>query len=361
MKKIFMTIVAVAAIAACSKTEVQYENSAEIGFAPAVKNVTKGAMTGVLATVNPDQKLGIWAYWNYKNGNVTDSYDELYLNNATFKNKTVTYNDGSNDVTTSAFWAGENYAYPWPLNGKLRFAGYTIPTGQNNDFEVSYSGVADDIVTFANYTQQDGFDLCWFGATEATNKKNEADPAVSVTLSHALSWLSFYVKGDGTEGWKINSMVINDIASVGTGHCTGSGAGAAAWSFASNAYTTKMPLALVADLKLTNTLQNVEGENVNNILVLPQTINAGGQAENARTQHTLTINYSFPVGNPDVATNWKSESKTVNLDLTGTDIDNKWKSGFKYTYNLTFKSNEILVSPTYGGWDTMINQGVTIE
>ena len=41
MKKIFISFVALAAIAACSKSEVEYDNPAEIGFAPVAQNVTK--------------------------------------------------------------------------------------------------------------------------------------------------------------------------------------------------------------------------------------------------------------------------------------------------------------------------------
>ena len=57
MKKIFISFVALAAIAACSKTEVQYENSGEIAFAPAVKNITKAAISGEY----PDQPLRVFA------------------------------------------------------------------------------------------------------------------------------------------------------------------------------------------------------------------------------------------------------------------------------------------------------------
>ena len=61
MKKIFISLLAVAALAACTKSEVAYEASAEIGFAPAVKNVTKAAMaSGTLLANNPNQQLGIW-------------------------------------------------------------------------------------------------------------------------------------------------------------------------------------------------------------------------------------------------------------------------------------------------------------
>lgn len=358
MKKIFMTIVAVAAIAACSKTEVQYENSAEIGFAPAVKNVTKGAMTGDMADANPAPKLGIWAYWNYKDGVRQSSHTERYLDNATFAKKTVQISNGSSSQEITA-WGGDGYAYPWPTNGTLMFAGYTIPSGQDENYSVSYSSVSDNKLTFTNYKQTSGFDLCWFGATEAINNRTSG-AAIPVTLHHALSWLKFTIKGEGTTvGWKINSIVLNDIASSGTGVCkmVNSTPAKPVAEWTCNTYDTDVTLRSTV-LELTADfvdIETVSSTTSNDFLVIPQTINAGNQSGDVRTQHTLTINYSFPVG-----ANWKTDSKTVKLDLT-TGTDNEWKSGFKYTYHLTFKSNEILVSPSYGGWDTTTNPGVTIE
>ena len=41
MKKIIFSIMAVAALAACTKSEVQYEPSGEISFAPVAKTLTK--------------------------------------------------------------------------------------------------------------------------------------------------------------------------------------------------------------------------------------------------------------------------------------------------------------------------------
>lgn len=355
MKKIFISLFAVAALAACTKSEVAYEAPAEIGFAPAVKNITKAAMaSGTLLKNNPDQQLGIWAYWNYNGTEILGSHTVSYLNDATFGKKVATLANGSS-VTA---WGGVGYAYPWPTNGTLKFAGYTKFTTAGS---VSYSGVASDNITFEGYTQANGFDLCWFKTTDSYN--NRATGAeVPVTLSHALAWLTFNIKGQGTEGWKINRIVLNDIASVGTGVCHGEGADAAQWTCAT--YTTDMTLRS-SELTLTGALVDIEN-GAKNFVVIPQTLNPGNQADNARTQHTLTINYSFPVGDPNVDANWKSDSRTVKLDLTSNHgdaegaVQNRWKSGVHYTYNLTFKANEILVAPSYGEWKES-NQSVTVE
>ena len=351
MKKIFFSIVALAALAACTKSEVAYEASQEIGFAPAVKNVTKAAMaSGTLLTNNPDQQLGIWAYWNYNGTAILGSHTVSYLNDATFGKKDATLANG----TEVEAWGGVGFAYPWPTNGTLRFAGYTKPASAES---VTYSGVADDNITFKNYSQTNGYDLCWFKTTTEYNNRTTGD-AIEVTLSHALAWLTFNIKGQGTVGWKINSIVLNDIASVGTGVCHGDGADAAQWTCSE--YNTDMPL-LSSPLTLTDVFVDIEN-GAKNFVVIPQTLNPGNQADNVRTQHTLTINYSFPVGDPKVDANWKSDTRTVKLDLTANygGTENEWKSGVHYTYNLTFKANEILVAPKYGDWATA-SQDITVE
>ena len=45
MKKIIFALAAVAALAACSKSDVAYEVNEEIGFLPVTENMTKAMMT----------------------------------------------------------------------------------------------------------------------------------------------------------------------------------------------------------------------------------------------------------------------------------------------------------------------------
>ena len=46
MKKILFVLAAVAALTACSKNEIEYEQTSEISFAPVAKNITKSMITG---------------------------------------------------------------------------------------------------------------------------------------------------------------------------------------------------------------------------------------------------------------------------------------------------------------------------
>lgn len=343
MKKIFISFVALAAIAACSKTEVQYENSAEIGFAPVARNLTKAAMSGSLPET---QTLGIWAYWNFKDGEQKEGYTEAYLIDAEFGNKTATIINESNESSTiSDYWGGVGVSYPWPANGELIFAGYTKTVG----LDVECNDYGQEII-FNNYTPANGFDLCWFCATAPCNHRNSG-AAVIVPLSHALSWLTFNVTATGSaKDWVITDITLNGYASTGTGTCTNTA------SWVPDNYNGTLKLLENAEFELDETVQDIEG-GAKNILVLPQRINPNNQTT-GREHHTLSISYKFPVGET-----WKTDKKVVNLDLNTnpeTSIDNEWKSGVRYIYTLTFKSNEILVSPSYGTWDE-VRQGVTVE
>ena len=89
MKKIFLSVLAIAALAACSKSEVVLDHENEIGIVPSTKNITKiSGSTGALAST---QELGIWAYWD--NDGVIETvsdyskYNSNYLVNALFANK----------------------------------------------------------------------------------------------------------------------------------------------------------------------------------------------------------------------------------------------------------------------------------
>ena len=349
MKKIFISLVAVAAIAACSKSEVAYEQPQEIGFAPAVKNVTKAAMTG---TLNTSDNLGIWAYWNGVDGTVEANasyaaYTDAYLANALFVNRTTTA------------WGGET-SYPWPTNGALVFAGYNKPVGAT--FTAAYSGLTDNTMTFTNYTQSTDlaktFDLCWFGKTPASYNNRANGNAVAVTMSHALTWLTINVKGDATTAptgdganpWRVTKATLLNVNTVGTtGTCVFDAQGKASATWTS---TTPANMVLnTATQPLSTTAAPYESVE-NGVVVIPQ------------TPVMLEVEYEYPVSGV-----YKAGKTTVNLTLEGTKKEdgttentkiNTWLSGTHYTYTIVFKANEILVAPSYGTWATA-DQSVTVE
>jgi hypothetical protein len=368
MKKIFITLVAIAALAACTKSEVAYEASAEIGFAPAVKNITKAA--NVSGALDSSNELGIWAFWNGIGGEIEDegaTYDEYtdtYLSNALFVNR-----------SSSANWGGDT-PYPWPTNGALVFAGYNKPEGAT--FTATYSGLDDDTMTFTNYTQStdlaETFDLCWFGKTaNSYNYRTSASTAVPVTMSHALTWITIKVRGDantaptaeGSKPWKVTKATLLKVNTIGTeGTCIfdaeDENKAKATWESSDPDNIVVNETAAIKDANNViidgGTPLTPEGvvyeSTANGLVVIPQ------------TPVFLEIEYIYPVSGV-----YKEGKTTVNLTLDGTKKEDgttvnttidKWLSGTHYTYTIVFKANEILVAPSYGEWATS-NQSVTVE
>ncbi len=335
MKKIFFSIVALAALAACSKSEVAYEAPKEIGFTPVKGNVTKAE--GLSGTLAETQKLGVWAFWNKAvevedDGTVSPSdyaeYSDNYLVNALFQNKTV------NSVPA---WGGAGNGYPWPVNGALVFAGYTTPSAavialddnidETTVTEVSYN-LTEDKMIFKNYENTTEFDLCWFGRTdEAYNNYKGTNSAIPVTLSHALTWISIQVQASGAPvGWKITSMSLAGVTTKGTATCIGT---TATWS---SSVTDNLDI-YTPEISDQHVLTSSPEKLTDNILIPRQPVQ-------------LTVNYSFMVNSVE-----KTDSKTVSLKLNDANTNN-WANGVHYTYTLLFEGNEILVNPSRENWAT---------
>lgn len=336
MKKIFISLLAVAALAACTKSEVQYETPGEIGFAPFTGNITKA--TGREGALDKEQKLGIYAFWNNAGvvGAVADAdlaaYNDNYLVNALFEQKTVTTTEDT-EVTA---WGGAQEAYPWPVNGALVFAGYTTP-GEDvltTGTAVEYA-LGTDVMTFKNYSNTSEFDLCWFGRTANSYNYRATGQAVPVELSHALTWVTVKVYGEGTPvgNWNITSITLANVVASGTATCDGA-TKKATWASA----TTEATKTIYSG---THTITDAPAELTNNVIIPSLPLQ-------------LTVNYSFAVQGQT-----KTDSKTVSLKLNEGNTK-AWESGVHYTYTLQFKGNEILVAPSYGEWATS-DQTVTVE
>lgn len=345
MKKIFFSIVALAALAACSKSEVAYEASAEIGFAPVKGNVTKASgLSGNLATT---QELGVWAFWDKDgivegpttttvDGNTTTTpidhskYADEYLVNAIFVNKSIT-----------SWGAPDGKSYPWPVNGSLVFAGYTTPgdnvlTTGTATGNVQYD-FTNDIMTFTNYENTNEFDLCWFGRTAESYNNRTTGAPVSVDLSHALTWVTIAAYGQNAAiGWKITSMTLNKYNVAGTATCKGSTKKATWYPVTNNG----SPLTIGNTDKIPHTL--VAADSGKGVVLSDNVLIPSDDVE-------LTVNFSFDVNGVT-----KNDSKTFVLNA------DPWESGVHYTYTLVFNSNEILLAPEYEEWGVSDDNTITV-
>lgn len=359
MKKLFISILAVAAAVACTKTNVEFEQPAEIGFAPVASMSSKAAIADAIYPAT--QPIGIWSNYDgtieptqiagdeTKTPNYKNNFKTAYLDNVKFVSKTV------NNATV---WGGAT-PYYWPTNGSLVFAGYSIPKDGNiittakptdgTDAQtVSYDFTSDEMV-FKNYVQSlntaNTSDLLWFGRTAASYNYRNAVDAVPVQFNHALSWITIQVKGEGTaiakdNVWAVESVKLLNVINKGTATLKGT---AASWALSAD----KGDMSVFSGTQsLTGDAKDIEDVPAGTV-VLPQ------------TPVMLEVSYSY---NTPAGIKITETKKEVKLTLDADDASkNVWKPGYHYTYTLTFKANEILVAPKVTTWENGGNTEVTVQ
>lgn len=354
MKKIILSIAAVAALAACTKSEVQYEQTGEITLAPVTSNTTKS-----VAGYNGDTFDGIFPtaidLYVFANAGAADSeaedHGEPYFMNAQFEWFTVTQKPNATNNTAAAggAYAGTTTRY-WPNVKTLVFAGYsdacnikanliddnddtTPDTTPTMDFENDKLTIPAYTQDNVNYTTEGANDLMWFSRTEPYSKRTNE---IVAQMKHACSWITVNVKGnDVTAGdWILNSLIVKNIAHKGTAEC---GEESATWKTLDsykdedyyNAQTTNDFNPAEGTTFTTDYVEYNEGT-ANNFIVIPQ------------TPTTLEVTYSY---NSDTSIVF-SETKSIELDYDGVVGTNAaWQSGVHYIYNLTITATEILIDP----------------
>lgn len=334
MKKIFFSLVALAALAACSKSEIQYEQEVSINFAPVAQNVTKsvaGVGTGGAydSTFPTTQDLYIFANAQEQDadGVLSDEWKTPYLVNAQFIAGRL--NNG--------VYEGKEAQY-WPNVKSLIFAGYSEacntealaysqnpPTMDFGNNTLVITGYVQDNVNYSGVGEND---LMWFPCDN--NPYTKANGTVPATMKHACSWITIKVVGDDVTGdnWKLHELKINGLYHTGTATCS---ATEATWvvSGATSSETVFESTSGVAIAKGTA----VAMENLpNNMVVIPQ------------VPTTLDLTYSFTAQSGQTI---KEIKKDMTLKYNG---DDKWISGKHYTYTITITASEILIAPTVEEW-----------
>ena len=366
MKKIFFSIVAIAAIAACTKSEVAYEQPAEIGFAAVAGNMTKAAVDG---TTFPTD-LNMYIYAN-TTGNTT-SADADYFAKAEFTYLGA-YNavkqEGSDDKPV---WGGGSSSsnrnpYYWPNVNKLHFAGFS-KSGNVESATVAYNCVANTL-SITGYTPTgDDNDLMWFPSTEFAQDAGfgKNTTYVPVNMYHACSWITFLVMGDTVTGannttYTLKSLNIANIDNTANVVCTGSASITSASTVWSNNEDVKtadhavtFPDAYTG--LLTQTATNVETNDATttsgNVVVIPQKPGSLELTYTYTSGASKTITEVFSIEN--------NNAPSLKLTTDPEDEDNVWEPGKHYIYTITIKANEILVAPTPVDW-TDENYSITVE
>ena len=354
MKKIFFSLVALAALAACTKSEIAYEQTGEIVLSPVTSNTTKSVagyngntFDGIFPT-----DIDLYVFANAGElGSKADEHDEPYFKNAQFEWFTTAQKpNATNNTADGGAYAGNPTRY-WPNVKTLVFAGYSDACNikanltDDNDDTTPTMNFATNVLTIPAYTQDNATydeegenDLMWFSCT--TPYAKQATEIVA-NMQHACSWITVKVKGDATtkDKWILNSLVVTNFAHTGTATC---GTTAATWDSYSNVkpedyYNAQTTSTFNPQEGTTFTDEYVEyyKTEANNFIVIPQ------------EPTTLEVTYSYK-SDTDI---WFHETKVIDLDYDGVEDENaKWQSGVHYIYNLTITATEILIDPVVKEW-----------
>ena len=342
MKKIIISMMAVAALAACSKSEVAFEQPDAIGFQVVTGKMTKAA---VADNVYPEAlNMYVFAMTETDGGVANTTAD--YLKNAEFAKVLV-----SNGQNLWGGWLdGTAYPYYWPNVKKLYFAGVSKSGNVNNGAVPTYNS---GTITINGYqpgvgtTDLGDSDLMWFPTTGESYGKGTV--SVPVVMKHACSWITVKMAGDE---WTAGRYTITDIHIEGL---TTKGnvelkATAADWTLSADAADQNKTFTVYSNAtgKALSTTATAEGfENiVNNTVVLPEQVPG-----------TLSITYHFE----SQAGEKIEETVTGSLKFNG---EAAWVAGTHYIYTVTITASQILIAPTVETWTPSPAEGghgVTVQ
>ncbi len=327
MKKIFFAIVAVAALASCSKNDVTFEQGNEIALAPVPQSMTKTMMTG--PSFLTTEQFNVWAWYKQLPASTTvaawqadTSTDQLYIPEKPFS------------FRENTSWGGVT-PYYWPKLGSLLFAGY-YPTDiaskvdytfDADENKMVFSEIAQSEVDASDYKE----DIMYFNMTASSS----ASGPVAVVFKHALSWITVNVKKSvDSPKIVIDEIKFTDVNPEGTG--TVDGDAVISWT------TTGTPDATVVatDVQLTEDSEKLAKEP----LFIPQAM-AGD----------LVITYTVYSSDDEKFT----ETYTAALSSLKDDLDT-WEPAKHYIYNIEIGTSEILIDPTVDAWKD-VEVPVTVE
>lgn len=355
---IYILLCLAAAITACSKTEVAYNDAetGEISISPVAGNITKAAVAdGVYPTTNRLALFAFHAPYHKATVNMGDDGEVVTpetttaVNYSLFSEKYL-YNTQYYFNNASHEWIGLDASYYWPITGSLVFAGYSLPASGQLDIAAGTDAepnpsfdLMSDVLEIKGYTQSsdrnETFDLMYFGRTDGSYNNRRNGVAVPLVFTHALSWITVKVKGEtGTSGWKVTDVQFIDVNTKADFKYNGLAVAPnpkVIWKLDDQDTKADMdifdPEAGQTGQPLTDEFQTIETV-PGGTVVIPQTVKG----------LKITVKYDSPAGD--------EITEIIPVPLSS-DASEKWEAGKHYTYQLTFSPAEIKVAPTVGTWD----------
>lgn len=376
MKKIIYILTA-ATLISCTKNEVAYEQTNEIGFTAVAGNITKAVVDGT--TYPTDLNMYVFA-WTTDYAPTATQNSPNYINKGEFQHKTV-------DGISKAVWGGYPNPYYWPNTKKLHFAGCSLsgnldkPQTQVVEGPTPEYNCYTDAMTITGYsplygTKDGENDLMWFTSAEyndtAANGYDKDTDYVPVKMYHTCSWITFIVKGEtATQSYKVTEMEMINIDQTATVTCDPSPENSdptIKWTGNTDKENNennptdyeitlwKAQDAEKAEITIGTTGVNVETNDATttkntggNIVVIPQ------------VPGKLCLKYTYESSTGTTITEVVDGNDALDLKISDVVADNVWEPGKHYIYTLTIKANEILIAPTPNPWGDPTNGNITVE
>lgn len=331
MKKIFFALAAVAALASCAKSEVEYTPAQEITFTPVSKNITKAMMDNG-TTFNTAEQFNVWAFYNptVEANKDIDGWVAEY--NANTANGAKVYIDDKPFAYDSNYklWAGVT-PYFWPKVGTLAFAGYhpsSAPAAYTLSGTANQMTFTDVTKSWVSEDDANTEDLMYFNLTQCYNGNN-----VTAVFKHALSWLTVNLATTQTTldaGAKItvSSVKFTDVKPQGDAVVVNQAA--VVWTPEGTAADVEV---VESDVTLTTSAQMQKQP-----LFIPQTM-AGN----------LEVTYTISSTDESKFT----ETKVIALNTMSDNENNKlssWDAAKHYVYNIVISTEEILIDASVVDW-----------
>lgn len=354
MKKFVILAAAVAAIAACTKSQVVYDdNDVEIGLSPVNYMNTKTVYGPYEGTEYSDaEQFNVFAQHTTSSAGTafTDAENLTpYLVDVTFGKK-----------GTSDYWGGTPNAYYWPKTGSLYFAGYSPAGAVKESAGYSFHQTNGGVLTITNFEQgayswsgisnnadYQMVDLMYFDVHNTTESVNGG--VHSVTFRHALSWLDFNIKcaHNGLDNlFAITKVSLTNIRNKET-FTSGYGDSDNKWPKPTWTQNDGGKEIILYDNGAKD-LTDSPIFQIHDVLVIPQKIDG-----------VLRIEYT-----QRAAADTPAISQVAELKLTGGDGSNNntesWLINKHYIYNITFSADEILLNPDIVSWDEAIVDNIEV-
>lgn len=307
MKKQMMMLLAIAAMAGCSKSEV-VDNPNDDGNTPIKLKTFVGKAVKAAETTT---------------ANLTSFQMEAYTTAAAYPGADAPTSFISSAVTTPGSWTYTGPQY-WPQGKKVSFFAYAPADGVTY---VAPTGANWPRFTYTVAAEASQADLIVAQCTDQDASTNNG--SVALTFNHALSQILFKAKCENADFTAVvKTIELSGIQNAGTyTYATSASEGTAiegAWSSvtgtAGYAYLTNGTAAI------TSAGEAIAGTN-GALMLMPQTL----------TNAKLKVVYTVTVGSGETAQTFEVTKEDV--ALTGT-----WAPGMKYTYELTLVSDATPIS-----------------